>query len=270
MNVLVTGAASGIGAATVDLLLEKGHSVIGIDVNEMKKREGLTSFAVDITDEGALYAVSDRLLEECISLDVIISCAGIHRMASLVEGEISEMRRVVDVNLIGAMTVNRAFFKHLVPKGRIVIITSEVAPLDPLAFNGLYSLSKTALDSYAEALRMEVGLLGVSVVTVRPGAVETPLAASSLTATDRLASETVLYKNQATHFFGLVRKFMGKPMPAKKFAPTVLRAATARHPRLSYSKNRNPGLILLSMLPLRLQCGIIKLLLNRKPRKTQS
>jgi len=270
MRILLTGAASGIGAAAAELLISKGHSVIGIDVLEIGEREGLTSFSADITDTAALEEIAASLTADGITLDVIISCAGIHRMLSLVEGDTAVMQRLIEVNLLGAMNVNRIFFPLLVPKGRIVIVTSEVAPLDPLAFNGLYGISKTALDSYAEALRMEVGLLGVSVVTVRPGAVETPLCSSSLIATARLAEETVLYKKQATHFLGIVKRFMGKPIPPEKFAPTVLRAATARHPRLCYSKHRNIGLILLSALPLRMQCGIIRLLLNRKPHKTQA
>ncbi len=269
MTVLVTGAASGIGAATAALLLERGHKVVALDITPAPLSEGLTPFTVDITDTAALRAVADSLTDDGIRLDAILSCAGIHRMTSLVEGDPREMSRLIEVNLIGAMNVNRIFFPLLSEQGRIVIVTSEVAPLDPLAFNGLYGISKTALDTYAASLRMELGLIGIPVVTVRPGAVETPLCSSSLTATERLASETVLYKRQAHRFLGIVKKFMGKPMPPSKFAPVILRALTARRPRAVYSKNRNPGLILLSALPQPLQCRIIKMLLNRRPRKTQ-
>lgn len=269
MNVLITGAASGIGKAVVDSLLMLGHSVFGLDISELGERDGLTSFTLDVTDASAVGGVADALSERNIVLDAIVHAAGIHRMTSLVEGELDVMRRVVDVNLVGAMTVNRLLFSRLSKTGRIVIITSEVAPLDPLAFNGLYSLSKTALDSYAQALRQELGLIGINVVTVRPGAVATPLCSSSITATDRLAEETVIYKKQAVHFSGIVKKFMGKPIPPEKFAPTVIRALTARRPRIIYSKNRNLGLILLSALPKRAQCAIIRMLLNRKPHKTQ-
>ncbi len=270
MTVLITGAASGIGAASADLLIFRGHSVIALDVAAIPARDGLTPFTVDVTDTAALSSVADSLAASGVRLDAILSCAGIHRMTSLVEGEPTEMRRLIEVNLIGAMNVNRIFFPLLSERGRIVIVTSEVAPLDPLAFNGLYGISKTALDTYAASLRMELGLIGIPVVTIRPGAVETPLCSSSLAATERLASETVLYKKQAAHFLGIVKRFMGKPMPPAKFAPVILRALTARRPRACYSKNRNPGLILLSALPQTLQCRIIKMLLNRKPHKTQT
>ena len=270
MTVLITGAASGIGAATAKRLIALGHTVVGLDITPMTAGEQFIPFTCDVTDADAVARVSAELASRGITLDAILIAAGIHRMASFVEADIETMRRVIDVNLLGAMTVNRILFPHLSRSGRIVIITSEVAPLDPLAFNGLYGVSKTALDAYADSLRMELGLLGIKVVTVRPGAVKTPLAASSLTATERLAAETVLYKRQAGHFLGIVKRFMGKPMPADKFAPTVVRALTARHPRICYSKHRNPGLILLSALPKLTQCWVIRLLLNRRSHKMQS
>jgi len=149
-------------------------------------------------------------------------------------------------------------------KGRIVILTSEVATLDPMPFNGLYNISKTALECYAQALRQELNLLGQSVVTVRPGAVATPLAKGSKDSTAALAEKTELYKKQAKHFSSIVEKFTGKPMPPERLAKTIYKASTARHPRYSYSKHRNPGLVLLGILPKRAQCFVIKLLLNRK------
>jgi hypothetical protein len=99
---------------------------------------------------------------------------------------------------------------------------------------------------------------------VRPGAVLTPLARGSEDSTARLASETELYKRQARHFSSLVKKFTGTPMAPEIFAGTVVKATLSRRPRLVYAKNRNPGLILLSVLPKRLQCSIIRWLLNRR------
>jgi NAD(P)-dependent dehydrogenase (short-subunit alcohol dehydrogenase family) len=136
-----------------------------------------------------------------------------------------------------------------------------------MPFNGLYNVSKTALECYAQALRQELNLIGQKVVTVLPGAVETPLSASSVPATERLAAETRLYTRHAQSFAALVEKFKGKPIPPEKMAKTVLRAATAKHPRLSYSKHRNVGLVLLSLLPRRMQCAIIKLILNKNARR---
>ena len=160
------------------------------------------------------------------------------------------------------MLVDRVFYDRLAKHGRILVVTSEVAAFDPLPFNGLYNVTKTALDSYAQALRQELNLLGQTVVTIRPGAVETDLSAASMTATRNLADTTVLYKNQAQNFAGLAAKFMGKPIKAEALAALIYKATTRKHPRLVYTKHPNPGLVLLSILPKKAQCAVIKLLLR--------
>ena len=259
MNILITGAASGIGRAAVDHFLAGGHHVFGID---RKPAKAFTCFTADITDEAALLRIRDRLIAEGITLDAIVNIAGIHIMASLVECDYQKMKTTVDVNLAGTILVNRVFHQCLKKDGRIIIVTSEVACLDPLPFNGLYNVTKTALDAYAQALRQELNLLGQRVITVRPGAVETPLCSGSVRATAELADATLLYEKQAKSFSGLAAKFMGKPIKAEKLAAVLYKAATAKHPKYTYNIHRNPGLLLLNILPKAWQCGIIKFLLN--------
>lgn len=266
MNVLITGVASGIGLATAAFFLERGHTVYGIDRISMPEQEKLRSFAADITREEDLLSVARQLSALEIRLDAIINIAGIHIMTSLVEGDWHRMQKVVDVNLSGTMLVNRVFHPFLREKGRILIVTSEVAGFDPVPFNGLYSVTKTALEAYAQALRQELNLLGQRVVTVRPGAVETPLSTGSMQATQTLADTTVLYKDQARRFVRIAAAFMGKPISPQTLAALIYKAATAKHPRLSYSKNANLGLVLLSRLPKSWQCAIIKWILNGFPK----
>ena len=262
MNLLITGAASGIGRAAADYFIERGHSVYGIDLTPGENRGNYHGFAADITDEVALLSVREYLCKEGIALDAILNIAGKHIMASLVESDYTAMKSVVDVNLNGVMLVNRTFHRCLNPGGRIVIVTSEVAGFDPMPFNGLYNVTKTALDSYAQALRQELNIIGQKVVTIRPGAVATPLCKGSIQSTRSLADATQLYKKQAKRFCSLASRFMGKPMEAEKLAALIYKAAAAKYPRLIYRKHRNAGLVLLNMLPQRWQCGIIKWLLD--------
>ena len=262
MNVLITGAASGIGRAVAEHFIERGHIVYGIDLAAAKQREGYYGFQADITDGASLEAVREYFLGNHVVLDAILNIAGMHIMASLVESDFAAMKKTVDVNLTGAMLVNRMFHSFLRGNGRIVIVTSEVASLDPMPFNGLYNVTKTALDTYAQALRQELHLIGQRVITVRPGAVETPLCHGSVKATADLAHTTVLYQKQAKSFSGLAAKFMGRPMKPEALAALIYKATIAKHPKLIYSKNRNAGLVLLNLLPKSLQCAIIKLLLK--------
>ena len=262
MNVLITGAGSGIGQAVAQYFKELGHDVYGIDVKYGYAKNLKYSFVADITSEEQLKEAKEQLILDNVELDAIINIAGIHKMASLAESDFNTMKRVIDINLCGTMLVCRVFHSILKKKGRVIIVTSEVANLDPMPFNGLYNVSKTALDCYAQALRQELNLIGQRVITIRPGAIKTPLCSGSLTDTERLANETSLYKKQAHKFLGITKKFMGTPMSPEKLSKIIYNATYKKHPKLIYQKHRNPGLVLLNLLPKRLQCSIIKALLK--------
>ena len=205
MTILITGAASGIGRALAEKMLSEGHIVYALDIVACEAKERLIPLRADITKEEDLRLVHEKLCADAVTLDSLICVAGIHRMASLVESEPDTLSRVIDVNLIGTMLTCRILHSLIAPKGRVFIVTSEVASFDPLPFNGLYNVSKTALDAYAQ-----------KVITIRPGAVETPLQNSSLSGTEQLAATTKLYKKQSKHFLYFVKHFMGKPMRAVK------------------------------------------------------
>lgn len=264
MTVLITGAGSGIGRASAAALLQAGHRVIGLDLAApTAPTEGdFCGLAADITSEAALLTVREVLEEENTLVDAILCVAGVHAMVALTESDFAVIRRPIDVNLLGTMLTCRILHSRLVPRGRIVIVTSEVATMPPLPFNGVYTVSKTALDAYAQALRQELSLLSQKVVTVRPGAIETPLCTGSLDATAALAEGTVLFKKEAGRFLAVTRRFMGKPRSPEAIAKTILRATTVKRPRTTYKKFRNPGLVLLSVLPLSLQCAIVRWLLR--------
>ncbi|MCI6155986.1 MAG: SDR family NAD(P)-dependent oxidoreductase [Erysipelotrichaceae bacterium] len=256
--VLITGASSGIGKSLKDIFLQNNYHVIALDIKEIDPQDNLDSFICDITNKESLQNVKNTLDKQNIKLEYIINVAGIHMMASLVESPLEQMQRLININLNGTMSVNRIFHSLLKEKGRIIIITSEVASFDPMPFNGLYNVSKTALDTYAQALRQELNLLNQKVITFRPGAVKTPLCDSSLTGTQNLVDSTILYKKQAGKFLKLVTMFMGKPLSPTKMAKFIYKKSIKKHPKLIYKKHQNIGLVLLSILPKRWQCAIIK------------
>ncbi|MBR2342630.1 MAG: SDR family NAD(P)-dependent oxidoreductase [Clostridia bacterium] len=262
MRVLISGGSSGVGRALCEHLANTGHEVISVDVAPFAPARGIESYTADVTSEGALSDIARDLTERDITLDAIVSLAGIHTMTSFVEGDSAEMRRVMDVNLMGAMLLVKCFYPRLAPRGRVVIVTSEVASLSPMPFNGLYSVSKAALDTYADALGKELALLGQRVITVRPGAIATPLAEGSLRSTERLAEATVLYRGASSRFLTLTRRFMGKPIAPGRVAALIARTLTAKRPRAVYSINRNLGLSLMGILPQSLSRFILRKLLK--------
>lgn len=264
LNVLITGAASGIGDAVKEYFINNNHQVYAIDVSKINESDNLDTYQCDITNQTELLKIKSELENKQIKLDAIINIAGIHMMMSLVENDYVKMKRLIDINLCGTMLINNTFHSLLKAEGRIIIVSSEVAGLDPMPFNGLYNVSKTALDSYAQALRQELNLINQKVITIKPGAIATPLCYSSVDATNELAKNTKLYQKQAKHFSNIMLKFMGRPIKPEKIAKIIFSATTKKRPKLVYKKHHNLGLILLNVLPKRLQCKIIKLLLNRK------
>lgn len=259
---LVTGACGGMGAALCRMLTEKGHEVWGIDRKEPEASVPWHSIYADVTNEEELKNAFVKVRDEAGSLDGIINMAGIYDLDSLVE--ISEDRFVRDfnVNLFGMYRVNRLFLPLLAPKSRIVIISSELAPLDPLPFTGIYAITKAAVEKYAYSLRMELQLLGHKVIIVRPGAVRTDLLPGSVQSLECFCENTGLYKFNAGRFRRIVNGVETRSIPPEKLARRVMKALRVRRPRLVYNINRNPLLLILNALPDRTQLWIIKKILS--------
>ena len=131
-----------------------------------------------------------------------------------------------------------------------------------MPFNAIYAISKKALDAYAQGLAMELGLLGISVVTLRPGAVATPIIKSSSEQMNALNNNTVLYKNTITKFKSFVDKEHGKGISSEKIAKIVLKILNKKKPKLVYKKNISVKLKLLSTLPVKTQIKLLKMILK--------
>ena len=154
------------------------------------------------------------------------------------------------------------FLPLLRKDSRILITTSELAPLDPLPFTGIYAVTKAALDKYAYSLRMELQLLGISVSVLRAGAVDTGMLGVSTAALDRFVEETKLYSCNAKRFKGIVDGVEAKKILPEKIAKKAGKILSKKNPKFIHHINRNPLLLLLNLLPKGLQCRIIKWVLS--------
>ena len=262
-NYLITGAGGGMGSALCRKLTESGDRVWGLDLAFPAEACSWRCLRADITSAEDVEAALNAVRQEAGALDGIVHMAGIYDLDSLAEMEEDRFVRDFDVNLFGAYRVNKAFLPLLRPGGRILIITSELAPLDPLPFTGIYAVTKAALEKYACALRMELQLLGHPVIVLRPGAVETPLLPESLRCLDRFCGSTKLYPLPGERFRRIVERTETRSISPDLLAKRALKALRAKRPRLTYTVNRNLLLILLSALPQRLQLRLIRLILTK-------
>lgn len=260
--VLVTGAGGGMGRATVRALCRQGFFVFALDKKAVPEEENVMPLAVDVTEEEDVIRAFRKVREVTDSLYAIVHYAGIYALDSLVEIESEAFERIFRINLFGAYYVNKTFLPMLKPGSRILITTSELAPLDPLPFTGIYAVTKAALDKYAYALRMELQLLGIRVSVLRAGAVRTDMLGASTDALTRFCEKTELYRYNAARFRQIVDRVEARSISPEKLAEKSLSILSKRSPAFSYALNRNPLLRLLSCLPKSWQCAIIRRILR--------
>ena len=261
-DVLVTGAGGGMGSATVRALLARGYRVFALDLNPTPEEENIIPIAADVTSEESVANAYLKVREYTDALLAVIHFAGVYMLDSLVEMPTESFRKILDINLFGAYLVNKTFLPILSRGSRVIITTSELAPLDPLPFTGIYAVTKAALDKYAYSLAMELQLLGISVSVLRAGAVDTGMIGASVTALDRFCDKTELYSCNAARFKRIVDGVEARRISTDRLAKKVIKILKKRRPAFAYSINRNPLLLILNALPKRLQLFIIRLILK--------
>lgn len=261
-NILVTGAMGGMGRAVCEKLNLLGYNVIGLD-RILPDSAEYTVYQVDLCSEESVRRALGEIREKFGTVAAIVHLAGMYDLGSLVEMDGERLSKIFEVNFFAVCRINRLFLPILEDGGRIIITSSELAPLDPLPFTGLYGVTKSAVEKYAFSLRMELNLLGYKVSLLRPGAVKTGMIGVSTDRLSEFCSGTSLYSCNAKRFRKIVDSVETNNIPPQKIAAKVLRILKAKHPKYVYNVNRNLLLRLLSALPDRWQTNIIALILKR-------
>ena len=262
-SILVTGAFGGMGRATVDALAKAGYRIFALDVKAGEERENVIPIEADLCDENSVKGAFERVRGITDSLDAIVHFAGIYMLDSLVEMDSTDFERILRINLGGVFLVNKTFLPLLCANSRIIITTSELAPLDPLPFTGVYAVTKSALDKYAYSLRMELQLKNIDVCVLRAGAVDTGMLGVSTDALGHFCEKTALYSCNAERFRRIVQRVEARCIRPERIADKVVHILKKRSTRFAYAINRNPLLLMLDALPKRLQLWAIKQVLKK-------
>ncbi|MEV5576051.1 SDR family NAD(P)-dependent oxidoreductase [Spirillospora sp. NPDC052269] len=172
-RVLITGASGTIGRSLGERLTRAGARVVGLDLRPSGD-EPFTVIECDITDPGSVTSAVAEALDELGGLDILVNNAGIGGPAPAEFAPEDEVRRQLEINLLGTWRVTAACVDALVAaRGRVVMVTSRMAVMQlPLA--AAYGASKRAMVAYADALRLELGT-HVTVSCVYPSAVKSPI-----------------------------------------------------------------------------------------------
>ena len=262
MNVVITGACGGMGYATTKLLKENGFNIYAGDLFLNNKIEGVNYFELDVTSMDSCQSFFNFVKQECDTIYAIIHFAGIYNMNSLVEISEEEFIKIFNINVFGIYRLNKVFLPLLNKNSKVVITSSELAPLNPLPFTGLYGITKASVEKYAYSLRMELNLLDIKVSLIRPGAVKTGLLNDSTTSIDRFVNNTEIYPTMSRKFKKIVDSVQTKNIDPIKIAKISNKILKSKNPKYIYNINRNKLLRLLSILPKRFQVWVIKKILK--------
>jgi NAD(P)-dependent dehydrogenase (short-subunit alcohol dehydrogenase family) len=175
-RIVITGAASGIAAATMVELRERGAKVVGLDINA----DGGELIPCDVRDQASVDdAVAEAISRLGGGVDVLINCAGLATPQSAGLAPDAKALAVIDVNLVGPWRVTSAALPALrLARGRVVNVASGMAFV-ALPFAAAYAMSKHGVVAYSQALRLEHGD-AISVTTVYPGYIQTPIHKDSI------------------------------------------------------------------------------------------
>lgn len=172
-RIVVTGAASGIGAAIAQLFVAEGAQVASLDRNAEGIQHGV-ALAADVSDEASVAQAVERAALALGGIDGLVNAAGIANGELLSEVSLEDWRRVIDVNLTGSFLLARACYPHLrAVQDSTIVNFSSGQGLQPFMRRGAYAASKAGVISLSKSLAMEWAPIRVN--TICPGAVDTPM-----------------------------------------------------------------------------------------------
>jgi NAD(P)-dependent dehydrogenase (short-subunit alcohol dehydrogenase family) len=252
--VVVTGASTGIGAATARELARRGfHVLAGVrrdrDADAIRG-PGIEPVIIDVTNSEHIAALATRVQAdpEGRPLRALVNNAAIQANVPIEAFAIDKWRNMFEVNLFGQVAVTQALLPALFrSKGRVVNISSVGGKVAMAAY-GPYAGTKFAIEAVSDSLRRELAPSGVRVVVVEPGAVRTDMLGRAIASAQELTS--AMTPEQAQRYGGLVHAVNAQAasstdsgLPAEAAAKVISRAVTARKPRTRYTVGRDAAVI---------------------------
>jgi NAD(P)-dependent dehydrogenase (short-subunit alcohol dehydrogenase family) len=252
--IVVTGASTGIGAATARELAQRGFHVLAgvrrdIDADALRA-ERIEPHLLDITTEADVAAIARRVTDdpEHRQLRALVNNAGIAVNAPVEALPMTEWRRQFEVNLFGHIAMTQALLPALLDNSGTVVNISSVGGRVAMATYGAYAGSKFALEAVSDALRREVAGFGVTVIVVEPGAVTTEMAGRGVATAEALAAAMTADQHQrydalTDAITTQARTFARDGVSAAHAAKVIADAITTTNPRTRYTVGRDAAVI---------------------------
>lgn len=260
--VVVTGTSSGIGKATAEKLAAEGfHVLAGVrrqEDGDTIKRNNIEPVIVDVTNTGTLQTLAERVERDPLGrpLRAVVNNAGIAVNAPLEMVPLDELRRQIEVSVIGQVAVIQALTPALLNSGGRVVNIGSVGGKVSMPGFGIYSAAKYAMEAINDSLRREMSSFGIKVVMITPGGVSTGLSEQGIATAERLAKlMTPDQHRRHDRLFDAVKAqaeaWAKDGIRPEKVAAVISRAIHARKPRTRYTAGPDSALLtrLVRILP---------------------
>ncbi len=197
---VVTGGGSGIGAAVVRVLQERGARVAVLDLDPSGVPDGVLGVRTDVSDDASVRAAVETVVRELGGLDVLVNNAGIGAQGSVADNDDDEWRRVFEVNVMGVVRVSRAALPHLRrSRAAAIVNTASIAATAGLPQRAAYSASKGAVAALTRAMAADHLGEGIRVNSVDPGTADTPWIGRLLATADDPDAERAALEARQPH-----------------------------------------------------------------------
>jgi NAD(P)-dependent dehydrogenase (short-subunit alcohol dehydrogenase family) len=245
--VVVTGTSTGIGRAAAVRLAGMGFRVFAgvrklTDAQELAEQTpGVTPLLIDVTDESSVAAAAETVARQTGSAGLrgLVNNAGISVPGPLEFLPLEDLRKQLEVNVVGQVGVTQAFLPQLrAARGRIVNIGSIGGRMST-PFIGAYHISKFGMEALNDSLRLELRPWGIHVALIEPGSIATPLWERGRAAADELLAKLPpradeLYGGAINALREASVKFEKQGIPPDKVAKAIAHALTAKTPKTRY------------------------------------
>lgn len=266
--ILVTGAASGIGRMITETMSRRGWIVFACDINKniinSYKNKNIIPVYMDVTNEKSINDAYREVAKNTLYLDIIINCAGIGLISSLIEEDLKLVQNVINVNLLGMIRVNKILFPILnKPEGRIINISSECGWMSAAPFNGPYSISKYGVEAYNDSLRRELMLMGMKVIKIQPGSFKTNMHKKTVESYKMLVESTKYFKPELSGMAKMLKRSLANPNDPKYIIDAVIKACESKKPKICYRVKNDIGRTIIDLLPEKLIDKLYKNVLDK-------
>lgn len=237
--ILITGASSGMGKTTAELLLKEGYTVYGVarrieKMNDLKNL-GAKIIQMDVTNDQSMVSGVQEIIKNERKIDVIINNAGFGLYGAVEDVTMESAKHQMEVNVFGLARLTQLVLPYMRDQnnGTIVNISSIGGKIaNPLG--GWYHASKFAVEALSDSLRMEVKQFGINVVVIEPGGIKSEWSDIAMKNAQKSSANGV-YGNMIQKMIETGKKFKDKNAEPEIIANLILKAITSKKPNTRYS-----------------------------------